>query len=836
MTFSLEHSFGSGNNDMKDKFRNIAGRYTVCMLAFLPLLPVLRFLEYYYLSRLHILPEHILSLELTGLLNDLLSFFCFVLILFIPVLLVSLLNKTAGMIFCLLFLILVTILQFSLIRYFAINVIPLDNVIFSYSYHEVLMIVRNSENLGLLTFLPVILLVLFLLLLQLLFRRIKASRPTVLIFAILCLASVALSFTRILRIEKYESDVSYYLTINKTGFFVKDCIRLLLNNREKDGSASENPAGIGEEVSSRPAAIKAKVEIYHDIHREFDFIGEKYPLMHRNDPSDVLGSFFNLKDRPPNIVFVVVESLTPAFIGNNSYYGNFTPFLDSLIQHSLYWDNFLSVSERTFHVFAGMLGSLPFGNGEFEGDMGSMPYHISLLRWLKMNGYYTSFFYGGDPTFTNYDQFFKKQETDFILRHFGPAYGKSQLSIGKFLWGYQDGDLFNRSLEVLDSLKKEPRADIYLTLSMHHPFHPPNAAHYIDEFNKIVNRPDFPEPKRIRAEKYKEIFSSILYTDESLRQFFKEYSTREDFSNTIFVITGDHFFHELSYPGMPAIEHYHVPLIIYSPMLNHAVRFSSVSSHLDITPSVYALLKDRYGFPGPSYISWLGKGIDTARHFRNINTLNFVTMSWTFKDYLEGNYFYSNGRLYRIADSLKTNLLDDEKKRVSMIADLGTTVSLYKYVNRNNLLTPPELYLAVNYKKSMIFRSDTVNREFKGGPIQFINFNKPYALKSNYLQLLFDISFKYWLNGPLDSIKVPSLIVSLDEGKNKTVFYHKFRFPGVPCSSVPQKKWISYRTKDLLDVSSIADQQGKLMKVYFYNEFYFPICYDSLSVTVTGIK
>jgi phosphoglycerol transferase MdoB-like AlkP superfamily enzyme len=50
-----------------------------------------------------------------------------------------------------------------------------------------------------------------------------------------------------------------------------------------------------------------------------------------------------------------------------------------------------------------------------------------------------------------------------------------------------------------------------------------------------------------------------------LRGFFDAYSKRSDFNNTIFLITGDHRMPEI--PMSDKIDRYHVPLIVYSPML-----------------------------------------------------------------------------------------------------------------------------------------------------------------------------------------------------------------------------------------------------------------------------
>ena len=57
----------------------------------------------------------------------------------------------------------------------------------------------------------------------------------------------------------------------------------------------------------------------------------------------------------------------------------------------------------------------------------------------------------------------------------------------------------------------------------------------------------------------------MLYADASLKRLFERYRKRTDYDNTIFVITGDHRIPEI--PLSTKIDRYHVPLIIYSPLL-----------------------------------------------------------------------------------------------------------------------------------------------------------------------------------------------------------------------------------------------------------------------------
>ena len=60
--------------------------------------------------------------------------------------------------------------------------------------------------------------------------------------------------------------------------------------------------------------------------------------------------------------------------------------------------------------------------------------------------------------------FIRLQGTDMILTKYGAQY--KEMGVGEEGWsmGYPDDALFNRSFEVMDSLKQTPYLNIYLKL------------------------------------------------------------------------------------------------------------------------------------------------------------------------------------------------------------------------------------------------------------------------------------------------------------------------------------------------------------------------------------
>lgn len=385
-----------------------------------------------------------------------------------------------------------------------------------------------------------------------------------------------------------------------------------------------------------------------------------------------------------------MESLSSAFCGSNAYLGNFTPFIDSLIDKSLYWENFLSTSERTFNVIPSIFGSLPYGEKGFMNliQPDFTVNHSTIIKWLNNYNYQTNFFYGGWTGFDNIEEFMKHQDIDFILKKFDDKYAKIEKDENGVSWGYPDKSLYMQSFKVLDSIKKSPRLDIYLTLSLHHPFQPPNKDYYHQRFLKRMDELRMDEKQKKEALNYSEIYSTVLYTDEALRYFFNEYKKRDDYKNTIFVITGDHRIG--SQNAKNKIDKYHVPFIIFSSMLEQPMRFSSISSHLNVAPTFYAFLSSKFGFELPKKVSWLGKQIDFGRNFQSVNNIPLMRTSREITDYVFEDYFLSENELFIIKENLELLQIENQELLDSLTESLTNFIKLNDYITKNNLIISDE--------------------------------------------------------------------------------------------------------------------------------------------------
>ena len=576
--------------------------------------------------------------------------------------------------------ILLLITQMALAKYFLTALVPLGGDIWGYSLQEVKQTVGAGGALsaGMVIFGVVIIASLVLLFIYVP-HKISISlyvAPVLLVLSIT--ANICAVAAKADQWKASAKEFDNALTTNKLFFFWhQSVLHFFPPVFEVDIYADnyiDDPAAAG--IFSMAAA--------------FSYVDEQsFPFLHQNAVPDVLGSFFDSTAEKPNIVFIIVEGLGRSFANEDAPLGNFTPFLDSLSKQSLYWPNFLSEGGRTFAVLPSLLGSLPFGENGFAELGNTMPHNINLLNTLHHNGYESIFYYGGDAHFDNMDLFVKNSNGMVQdMRSFPAGYTK-QPSENGFSWGYGDKDLFRFYLSQLPA-KKQPALDVLLTVSMHSPFKINEQEKYLGAAEDRISKIATSEAEKSMLLKFKPQFASVLYTDDALRNFISQYAQQPSFRHTIFVITGDHRMPEI--PMENKLERYHVPLIVYSPMLSRTATFRAVSTHFDVAPTLLSFLNHRYNIAVPSQTTFIGTGLDTSRAFGNVHAYPLKQTKTDLVDFIYGNYLLNNNQLFEITNKMDLIPVNDESIKVKITAAFNGFRQKNEMVKANSRLVPDSLY------------------------------------------------------------------------------------------------------------------------------------------------
>ncbi|WP_343303032.1 LTA synthase family protein [Chitinophaga niabensis] len=597
---------------------------------------------------------------------DFLTFLSMVRWIAVPfVLLYMFVNRKAADIFYLLLISLYVLISFGLNLYFHQANVPLGADVFGYSVKDIKQTVGAAAGgLPVSTIIALAVVVVFSTAAIILFTRLQIRGDRRGFWFVLgCIILFRVPFSTSLTHNQLRSEYAANIALNKTGFFLTRAQQYFFS---ADQSALPD--------TSYVAAVQ-------------------YPFLHNAGTDNVLAPYFqSANGRPPNIVIVLVEGLGRAFSGQDAYLGSFTPFLDSLSQHSLYWENFLSGGGRTFAVLPSLLGSLPFAKNGFAELAPQLPNSLTLLNIAKHNGYRTRFLYAGDAGFDKMDLFAKDQSIDTIIDkgNFGNGYELLPVNSGGFTWGYSDAALFSKYLDVTPSDTLQPRLDVMLTVSTHSPFMIPDQAYYDELAEKRIQALALSKEQQLEHLQYKTIYASVLYMDNALRNFFRALAARPDYQNTIVLITGDHRLPEI--PMRSKLDRYHTMLMVHSPLLERAAKFSSVSSHLDVAPALTAYLGGFPGFRTPSLVTWIGNGLDTARAFRNIHHYPLMQTKNDLVDFVSGTWMLNSDNLFRILPNLDLEPVTDTEKLQQLKAGFNNFRQKNNQFLQTQQLIPDSLY------------------------------------------------------------------------------------------------------------------------------------------------
>lgn len=633
---------------MISRFKSATIVFLQIALVWLIALIVIRVVEVVVNGLIHQFPAQLFSFMLWSWLADLsfwLKWLIFEFILFVPLFFV---HPKLAKVSCKVFVAITIFIQLVLCQYFATALVPLGADFYGYSFADIKQTVGASGTVSI----PLILCFLFVIALLVvtlkqLPNRIKVPLWLAWSLPILSVFYLMTSGEAHLFKKNFENLFVNNLALNKADyFFSSSYTHFYPGDEDLDIYADAYIGDYGDGSIAPPT---------------FSYLGgSEYPFYRKANDRDVLTPFFNKANSKPNLVIIIVEGLGRAFTNEGAYLGNFTPFIDSLANKGLYWKNFLSAGGRTFAVLPSLMGSLPFGKNGFLEQGQQMPDHLSLFSLLKFNGYKTSFYYGGDAGFDNMNLFLQKNSVDEIrdLKSFSAGYPKLPEENG-FSWGYGDQELYRYYLANRPSKATKPaELNVILTVTTHNPFLINEQEKYNSRFEQRMTDLGFDEAKKDNYRNYKKQYGTILYADDALRSFFNNYKKREDYANTIFLITGDHRMPEI--PMSNKIDRYHVPLIIYSPLLKRSAQFASVSTHFDVTPSLLAYLQSGYGIDLPGAVSWLGSGLDTARSFRNVHSYPLIQTKTEMVDFIQGSYHLNGTSLYQIGDNMQEELVKDE--------------------------------------------------------------------------------------------------------------------------------------------------------------------------------
>ncbi|MGG4167894.1 LTA synthase family protein [Rossellomorea vietnamensis] len=380
----------------------------------------------------------------------------------------------------------------------------------------------------------------------------------------------------------------------------------------------------------------------------------KYIQSKKQDPSDLFGVA-----EGKNLILVSMES-TQNFTINAKVNGEeITPFLNSLIKDSFYFNNIYDqtaqgkTSDAEFMIDTGLY---PLSSGSAfvrkqDNTYASLPHMLK-----KKKDYYAAVFHGNERTFWNremmyetlgYDRYFSKR--DYTVTE--------DNSIN---YGIKDIPFFEQTISHLENIP-QPFYTRLITLTNHFPFLLEEEDQFIDTASTnvdVVNR----------------YVTTVRYEDEAIKTLFEKLKANGMYKNTVVVLYGDHYGISEKYePGVfelldqkdTPVNHaklQQVPLIIHVPG-EEARTIDTTGGEIDIRATVLHLM----GINTKNTLSF-GHSLFTRNENHPVifRDGDFITDKYIFQD----NVCYNKQNEESVSDSQCDPFKETVRKELRMSDDI----------------------------------------------------------------------------------------------------------------------------------------------------------------------
>lgn len=357
--------------------------------------------------------------------------------------------------------------------------------------------------------------------------------------------------------------------------------------------------------------------------------------------ADSLNTQHSTPNTKKNVVVLIVESFGREYIGGynkwleNGKYKGYTPFVDSLMEHSLTFKYSYCNGRKSIDGMPSILSGIPMFVEPFFLTPAATNNVSGLAKELKNDGYHSAFFHGAENGSMGFQAFAR-------ATGFDEYFGRTEYNEDKRTGGDKDFDgtwaiwdepflqfYANRMSEM-----RQPFITAVFTASSHHPYAVPEGWQATYKYGDKCSPDKTPIHKCIR------------YTDNALREFFNTAKQQPWYANTLFVITSDHTNlsnHDYYQTDLGA---FCSPIIFFDPSGELPAEMRDcIAQQIDIMPTVLGIV----GYRKP-YVAF---GIDL------MTTADKDT--WAV-NYLNGIYQYVKGDYLLQWDGEKTKAVYDFKR------------------------------------------------------------------------------------------------------------------------------------------------------------------------------
>ncbi|MEJ2595566.1 MAG: sulfatase-like hydrolase/transferase [bacterium] len=268
----------------------------------------------------------------------------------------------------------------------------------------------------------------------------------------------------------------------------------------------------------------------------------------------------------PNILILLLESWSGDLIESLGGKPGLTPRFHELEREGILFTNFYASGNRSQQALASIFSGFPAipvtTLTDHPQKYSSVP---SMVSMLKAEGYYTSFFFGGDLNYGNIRSYLVYNGFDRLISEddFSADAAKGKL-------GFHDESLYQKMLVDMSG-QPYPFFTAALTLSSHSPYDQPGE--------RPIKDIDFA----------RDYVNSAWYADKCLGEFMEEIKRMPWYDSTLILILSDHS--HVSYNNYQwwSFDYRRIPLLVTGGALKREFRGttrSQISANMDITSTL----------------------------------------------------------------------------------------------------------------------------------------------------------------------------------------------------------------------------------------------------------
>jgi arylsulfatase A-like enzyme len=320
------------------------------------------------------------------------------------------------------------------------------------------------------------------------------------------------------------------------------------------------------------------------------------PITSENSTNKIFNLELDLKN--PNIIIIMLESISRDHIHFYGYERNISPNIDLLMNKSIVFNRTYSISSHSDYSQPGFLSSKYMLINDIRNSFDLPVSKTFIWDKLKKQNYSTAYISSQDDEWVNMIKYIDSTNLDYY-----------SYSLSDNVYDYGSGnakkDFDEKTTEkVISWLNSTDTSNpffLYINLqATHYPYSYPenNTYFYPDETTSILSRYVYLAEEDVfpSINRYD---NSLLYVDKQIGKIIEELEKKNLMNNSIIILTADHGesfnrTHRYIRHGYGCYEEeYLVPMSIYIPNQNNRI-INNITRHIDVIPTIFDMINISY--------------------------------------------------------------------------------------------------------------------------------------------------------------------------------------------------------------------------------------------------